>query len=199
MIATSVRTILLSLACLSILASCKNNAVTERPLPADSAYFSVKQFISDQVQMYKDQPYALTRVVNTEDRFDSGLIPMFEIEWAPIIKAFSDADISTRSMLGKYDFSVYDDATTGNRDYSYIAKDPGLFTRSFQIHSDPFNNKITSIYMETSSKNFWSGHSQKLLYVPLHIIQIQESSHKLLGSVKKSRTEIRFPQAESQE
>ena len=199
MIVTNVRTILLSLACLYLLASCKNNPVTERPLPPDSSYFSVKQFVSDQIQMYKDQPYSLTRVVNTDDRFDSGLMPMQEIEWAPIIKAFSDADISTRSMLGKYSFNVFDDATTGNRDFSYTAKETGLYTRSFQIHSDPFNNKITSIYIETSSKDFWGGRSQKLLYVPLHIIQIQESAHRLLGSSKRSRTEIRFPEANSQE
>jgi hypothetical protein len=172
--------------------SCKKAIVQDQTVPADSSYFSIKQFINDQIHTYFGVPFTVYRIATLEDRKDSTLMTIDAIDWASVMGTFNATDISARKFLGKYDFSVSEDNTTGDRGFTYTAKDPELFTRLLQINVDPSNGKITSIYMETARHDFWEDKTQKLLYVPLHVIQIQEHEDGLLSKPRELRVEYRF-------
>lgn len=194
MLSTPKLALFLPLAALMGLLSCRTNLVDDRPLSADSSYFSVKQYAGDQIRMFYGSPFTLYRFSHLNGARDSSLVSFFDMDWSSILKTFYAADIATRKMIGKYDFSVYDDATTGNRGYSYTANDPDVFTRLLQINTDPSNNRINNIYIETARKDFWGSKSQKLLYIPLRIIQIQETEGSLLGKARNLRVEYKFMQ-----
>ena len=177
--------------------SCKFNNVDNRPLPADSSYFSIKDFVRDQIILNSGQPISLTRVSVLNGERDSSLTNFMTANWAPVFDAFNESDIAERKYIGQYSFSQFDDESTGTHDFVYTAKNPKLFTRTLQIHIDPFTNKIMSIYIETAKRNFWTNTSKKLLYIPYKIIQIQEQEGYFVGKSKNLLVEFRFPQAES--
>jgi hypothetical protein len=183
------------------LGACKSYAVDNEPPPADSAYFSVKQFIRDQILIYSGQPYTLFRVRHQDGAIDTTLVNFFNMDWPSILNTFNATDISPRKYLGKYTFSVYDEDITGNRGYTYTSTDPKNFTRTLIINTDPTNNKITSLYIETAKSGLFSNKTQKLLYIPLQIIQIQETEGRLLGKARNLRIDYRFmrPDEEAEE
>jgi hypothetical protein len=133
------------------------------------------------------------------DQVDSTLVDFFNMDWASILGTFSATDISARKYLGSYSFSMFDDNVTGNRGYAYTATDPKAFTRLLQINTDPFNNRITSIYIETAKKDFFGSKTQKLLYIPLRVIQIQESEGNLLSKGRNMRVDYQFLQPDEVE
>jgi len=182
-------------------ASCKNNTPDNdnEPPSADSAYFSIRQFTKDQIHTYYGMPFTLYRVSHMNGAVDSTIVSFFDMDWSSILGIFSATDISPRKYIGKYAFSVADDETTGDRGYSYTSIDPKAFTRLLQINTDPSNNRITSIYIETAKRDFWGNKTQKLLYVPMHIIQIQETEGNLLGKARSLRVDYRFMQTDEVE
>ena len=179
--------------------SCKTKAGDNEPPSADSSYFSIRQFITDQIHTFYGAPYSLYRVAHMNDQVDSSLVDFLTMDWASIIGTFSATDISARKYLGSYSFSMFDDDITGTRGYAYSATDPDVFTRLLQINADPFNNRITSIYIETGKKDFFGNKTQKLLYIPLRIIQIQESEGNLLSRSRNMRVDYRFLQPDDVE
>ena len=185
------------LAGILLLGSCKSFSVDEQPLPADSSYFSIRQYIGDQINLLSGQPITLYRIAKLNGVTDSSLAPLMTSQWGPVINTFADADIATRKLLGQYDYNEFLDETSGITSHTYTAKNPGLTTRFFQINSDPSNNKITSIYIETAKKDFFETKTQKLLYVPYRIIQIQQREHYLIGKSKDLLIEYRFPQEQT--
>lgn len=177
--------------------SCKKQLLVEDTVSSDTAYFSIKQFIADQIETNYGNPYTLYRIVAVDGKLDSTLQSIDDIDWTSVFGTFTATDISARKFLGKYNFAVSDDNTTGDRGFIYTAKEPELFTRLLQINVDPSNYRITSIYLETAKEDFWERKTQKLLYVPLHVIQIQETEDGFLTSPKEVRVEYRFPFDES--
>ncbi len=157
-----------------------------------NTYFSIKQFAADQIQMYGRVPFSLYKIVHLNGKVDSTVVNFINLDWAPILHAFEETDISDKKFIGQYDFSIYDESITGSRIAAYTAKNDKLLTRRLQIGTDPSNNKITSIYIETKKNGFWGSSSQKLLYIPLHLIQLQQSKKPLLGRAWDLRTEYRF-------
>lgn len=157
-----------------------------------NTYFSIKQFAVDQIQTYGQQPFSTFRITKLNGKTDTTLANFTDMDWAPILNSFGETDISDKKFLGQYDFSMYDESITGARVLSYTAKNDKLLTRTLQIAADPTNNKITSIYIETAQNDFWGSQTQKLLYVPLRLIQIQKSKHGLLGKAWDLNTEWRF-------
>lgn len=188
----SLRVIALLVTTLLSIAACQKYEARNEIVNDGNTYFSIKQFAADQINMYARVPFSLYKLVYLDGKVDSTVVNFINIDWAPILRAFGETDISDKKFLGQYDFSVYLDSTMGTRVALYTAKNDKLLTRSLQIATDPSNDKITSIYIETAHHDFWGSETQKLLYIPLRIIQIQKSKHRLLGKDWELRTEYRF-------
>lgn len=180
------------LALVIIIASCKPKEPEVVPDASKGTYFSIKQFIKDQWDTHHGQPYGLTRVVTLNGDRDSTMTTAYDMAWGPLFKMFFDTDISDPKYLGQYDFSMFEDGTTFTLNYYYEAKDPKLFTRKLHIITDATNNRVRSIYIETQKDGKWGGKSQKLFYMPLKVISIQEFEKSLVGSAKELRIEYRF-------
>jgi len=60
------------------------------------------------------------------------------------------------------------------------------------ISADATNNRVRSIYIETQKSGKWSSKSQKLFYMPLKVISVQEFEKSFLSSPKELRIEYRF-------
>ncbi len=190
--------ILLTLVLIGTL-SCRKNVVDNEPPSADSSYFSVRQFIKDQIDTHYGKPYSLYRIAYLDDERDSTVVSFLDLDWSSILGTFSAADISPRKYLGKYDFSVSDESITGYRGYTYTSTDPEAFTRMFQINTDPTTNLIKSLYIETEKHDFFRNKTQKLLYIPLRIIQIQETEGSLFGKARNLRVDYRFMEEDERE
>ena len=186
--------LLLLFAGVSCTTSSKRYAIDNESSALDSSYFSISQFAKDQIQTYYGMPYTLYRVSQLNGATDSTIVDFLNMDWTSILGAFYATDISARKFLGKYDFSVFDEESTGNRGYTYTSKDPGNFTKLLVINSEPSTNRITSIYIETAKHDFFGSKKQKLLYIPLRIIQIQETEGSLFGKARNLRVDYKFMQ-----
>ena len=155
-------------------------------------YFSIRQFAKDQLDAYWGQPFTLQRIETVNGETDSAYISTYKMDWASVLKTFFESDISDPKYLGKYRFSMFDDDATDSRTYYYEAIEEDLFTRSLQIITNPYNDMIKSIYIETASNGRMGQRSQKLYYSPVKVIQIQEFESSALGKDKNSRIEYRF-------
>ncbi len=177
-----------------ILVSCKpkQNDKAVEELAEKGTYFSIKQFIADQWSLYHGQPYGLQKIVYLNGKVDSAMVSAYDLDWAPIFKVFFETDISDKKFLGKYDFSKFADDATMTHNFFYEANDPKLFTRKLQISADNVNNKIRSIYIETQKQGQWSSKTQKLFYMPVKVISIQEYEKTAPNTVKELRIEYRF-------
>jgi hypothetical protein len=187
---------LLAISTVFFTTACRLGADSNRVVSKDSTYFSMKQFEVDQAQLYGGTPLSLYRIAYLDDKKDTTIVNFMNMDWASIFRTFSAADISDPKFIGHYVFNAFDDETTGSRSYVYTAADAKQFTRLLQINTDPSNDRITSLYIETAKHSFLGSTTQKLLYVPLHIIQIQESVHNLIGPTRNLRIDYRFMQPE---
>lgn len=175
--------------------SCKRTPKTTADTSAiDSSltYFSMNQFVDDQVNTYSGQPFSLIKLVQKDGKTDSTMVNVETIEWAPIITALKNSDISDKKFLGLYHFSMFEEEVTGNRVFFYEAADPKLFTRQLQFTVDPTTMKIISMYVETLKNGTWGTVRKKVLYKPLELIQLQESETPLVGSARNFRVDYRF-------
>jgi hypothetical protein len=170
-----------------LLFSCKKKE-QKAPAPEGGTYFSITQFADDQFRTYWGQPFTLVRTVWQQGRTDSAYVAAKDVDWAKVLEPFFKADISDPKFLGRYNFSVLNDDVTVSKTYYYEAKEEDLFTRSFQIITDPFTDKVKNIYIETRK----GGEVQKLYYTPLKLIQVQQFDKTLLGQEQNLRVEYRF-------
>ncbi|MEI8280217.1 MAG: hypothetical protein WCG87_10680 [Bacteroidota bacterium] len=182
--------ILMFLTCIS----CKKQEKT--PIPQaeteKGTYFSIIQFTQDQWDTYHGQPYTLTCVKTLNGKSDTSMVSAYKADWGAIFKIFFESDIGDPKYLGKYRFSTFDENLLGTRCYYYEAMNDSLYTRKLQISTDPTNNKIKAIYIETEKYNGLTQRSQKLLYEPVKLIQIQEYEKSDTGPAKNSITQYRF-------
>ncbi len=172
--------------------SCQRYKTRNQIVNEKDTYFSIKQYAADQVQMFAGAPHSLYKITHLNGGVDTTIANFMNLDWSPILKAFSETDISDRKFVGQYDFAMYDDETTGSRGLIYTAKTNKSLTRVLQINTDPSNNRITSIYIETAKHDFFGSTRRKLLYVPLRIIQIQEAQNNLIGNARSLRVDYRF-------
>lgn len=164
----------------------KKRALAPVPgMDTTQTYFSVRQYIQDQMTVYWGQPYSLNRFETREGKTDSSMVNFYNMEWGPVYAAFLATDISATKYLGHYRFSRFEEGISGNFVLNYEAMEKELYTRSLQITVDPTNNRILSIYIVAAK----DGNSRKLLYIPLKVIQIQESG---AGKKHNYRLEYRF-------
>ena len=157
-------------------------------------YWSVNQYIDDQIDTYGGQPFSLSRIATINGKTDSALVNFFDMDWPTILEPFRNSDIGDKKFLGKYEFSMFDDNNTGNRTFYYEAKEKELFTRKLQLVIDPTNFRILSVYIETAKDGTLGDETSKLLYIPLKIIQIQQNKSSMTGSGDKIHIDYRFLQ-----
>lgn len=167
-------------------------AKQEQPVAEGPGYFSVKQFIADQWDIYHGQPFGLQKIVYLDGKTDTSVVSAYDMDWGTLFKTFFETDISDTKYLGRYDFSSFADDATATQNFYYEAKEPELFTRKLQISADDVSHKVRSIYIETAKNGQWSKFSQKLFYIPLKIISVQEFEWAKAGPTKELRVEYRF-------
>jgi len=177
----------------SILTGCQKKEEPPKTPYTGASYFSIIEYGSDQFRTYWGQPFSLEKIRIEDGKVtDSAIVPAAKVDWAKVLKPFFESDISHPKYLDQYTFSSVDDDLTTSRTYIYEAKDKKLFTQMLQIATDPFTNKIKSVFIETRDGDKFRGQSQKLFYIPVKLIQIQQFESSLLGKDKNIRTEYRF-------
>jgi hypothetical protein len=181
------------LVCSLLFFSCKKKEAESPPTsPENGTYFSIRQFAKDQLNSFWEQPFSFEKRETVDGKTDTVLLAGLSMDWGAIFQTFFDADISDKKMIGKYNFEVIKEDATDSKIYDYEAKDPKLFTQKLQIVIDPFTDRIKAIFIETHIDDFWNKKSQKLFYVPLKVIQIQQFESPLIGKDKNYRVEYHF-------
>ncbi|HRO43212.1 MAG TPA: hypothetical protein PL009_10285 [Flavipsychrobacter sp.] len=176
-----------ALLCFLLFSCVKKEEKTEAQL-SGATYFSIVQFAEDQFHTHWGQPFTFVKTVRKNEKVDSSYVAAKDVDWAKELKPFFESDISNPKFLDQYNFSVLNDDVTVSKTYYYEAKTPELFTRSFQIITDPFTDKVKNIFIETQK----DGRVHKLYYTPLKLIQIQEFDKSLIGGQNNVRVEYRF-------
>jgi hypothetical protein len=177
---------------ISIMSCKKKEAVNANHDLSKGTYFSIKDFTKDQWKTFHGQPFVINQHITLNGKTDSVLVSALNMKWSQVFKIFFETDISDPKFLEKYEFSMFEESTTQTRTFTYTARDPELFTQKLQIAADEYNNKIRSIYIETQKETFWNKQTQKLLYSPVHVIQIQEHNDPLIGRQKDLVIEYKF-------
>lgn len=176
-------------------ASCQKKTEPIAQSAAGGTYFSIKQFMADQFDTHRSQPFVFMKIVSDGEQTDSTYVAADTMAWTPVIDAFAAADISDSALVGQYKYSEFDEGLTGQHMFLYEAADPDLKTRQLMIGADPFTGKILSVYTEVQQPN---GKTEKLYYAPLKLIQIQTFTGR--GSKARNlRVEYHFPQPEKEE
>src|SRR5690606_16795954 len=107
--------------------SCKNNNTSNEIDVAsnntDELYYSSTQFINDQWNTNKQQPYVVLRVVNENGKSDSAYLQQDEKLFKEFSNYFVAADIAKKEFLGKYNYSENFDQESGFAFLTYTAKD----------------------------------------------------------------------------
>lgn len=185
------RSILFTTICI-VLYSCAAKKADPKPEIKGGTYFSIVQFTLDQWNTHHGQPYGMQKMAYMNGKTDSALINAYNLDWGAVFKVFFATDISDPKYLGQYNFSMFEDNATTTRNFFYEAKNDELFTRKFQVSADQFTDKVRSIYIETEKKTRWGTVTQKLLYIPLKVISIQEFEWSGGNKPKELRIEYRF-------
>lgn len=185
------------IACYSLLSFLLFSCKTEKkstPIEDSSqgTYFSVKHFAVDQWNTYRGQPYGMVKLVDMDGKTDSSMLNAYSMDWGAVFKVFFDADISDPKYVGRYRFDMFEDNATTTRNFYYEALEEHLFTKKFQVSADQFTDKVRSIYIETEKKSKWGTVTQKLLYIPMKTISIQEFEWSTGGAHKDMHIEYKF-------
>ena len=180
------------LICFIFLAFTNCKTKTE-PVDKDAAgYFSIKQFLDDQWNNRRGIPYTLTKISTLNGKTDSSYIALDSVLWRNIRSKFDATDISDPKFLSQYDYNSYEEESMDFTTLHYQAKDKKLFTQVMNVDIDNFNNRVRSIYIETIKENAIYKKTEKLLYVPDDLIQIQEFEKSVVSPEKNMKISFRF-------
>lgn len=172
------------------LVSCKNKTIA---IDEDAAtYFSIKQFLDDQWENRKDIPFTLTKIATMNGETDSSYIGLDSVLWENIRAKFDPTDISEPKFLNQYEISSFEEETMDYTTLRYQAKTKKQFTQVLNIDIDNFNNRVRAIYIETLKENAIYKKTEKLLYIPDDLIQIQEFEKSVVSPEKNMKLSFRF-------
>ncbi len=172
-------------AALLSMASCKEDDPL-RKFESNNYYnFSLKQFILDQWTTHAGEPISFRKIVRINDKTDTSYTNVDVLDWRPIVKEFADADISDSETIRRYTFSQFDDDYTQSHNLLYKAISKKQHTQQLLVTVDNRTGKVTGIFAETLEKTFWNEREQKLVYLPMNTIQIQQYDKPLMGSKKE--------------
>lgn len=179
----------LSIFLLVVLTACQK---TENIPVNNGEYFSIVDYAYDQWKMNKDQPYGIEKISYVNGKTDTTYTNVENVDWGVVFRIFNETDISNPKFLDRYNFSEFPDTATNTMNYYYEANDPKLFTRKLHIMTHPATGRITSVYIETLKNNSWGSRTQRLFYIPVKSIVIQEFEATATGDKKDIRVEYRF-------
>ncbi|MEZ5015825.1 MAG: hypothetical protein R2800_02155 [Flavipsychrobacter sp.] len=157
-----------------------------------AGYFSIKDYIKDQWNTYRGQPFGIIKVVSMNDKVDTVYTNAFDIELGKLMDIFIETDISDAKYLGQYEFSNFGDYPTMSVNYFYEAKSPDLYTRRLQISADDLTKVVKSIYIETEKQTRLNVIQQKLTYQPTKRISIYELENSKVGPQKEVKIDYIF-------
>jgi hypothetical protein len=175
--------------------SCKdaqtNTASDENTIHIEN-YFSIKQFMDDQWELYKDDVYVLMRTIQYKNQSDTAYVDLDEKNFKDIRAYFDPIDISSKTFLNLYHVEEIYDSSQEMYIINYLANNDELLLQklSLVIHDETL--KIMSIYAETQSKNIFKTKTSKLNYNPKTSIVIQENEKPLIGDAKHTITHYFF-------
>ncbi len=155
-------------------------------------YFSMKDFILDQISLLQGQPYTLQKIVKLNGETDTSIVALQTEDWSPVYAAFREAEIGLPKYVGRYNFTNFPEPLTRTEQFVYEAKEPKLLVRRLMLGINDESAKVTSVLAETEKTNFWGGERKKLYYAPLKVIQIQEEATAKVGADKTFSIEYRF-------
>jgi len=170
--------------------NCKSKVTPKDPNV--ETYFSIKQFLDDQWENRKGIPYTLLKISTFNGKMDSSIVGLDSILWQGIRTKFDPADISSTEFLGQYDFNSFEEKEMDLTTLHYQAKNKDLFMQVMNIDIDDFTNRIRSVYIETSKENAIYKKTEKLLFVPDNLIQIQEFEKSMVSPAKNMKISYRF-------
>lgn len=171
--------------------SCKKTTKQVSP-QSEGTYFSIKAYAADQWKVYHGEPFGIIKVADLNGKKDSVITNIDNIKLGDIMKIFFDADISGKKLDGLYDFSSFRDSLSATDNFVYEAKDKKLFTQRLNITANIATHRISSVYMETARNTQFGTHTQKLLYIPIKSISIQDYESSLLGESRDLKVEYIF-------
>lgn len=174
------------------LASCGKKEEEEAYDP-EKSYFSIKQFVADQYELRKGQPYTFTKYTTVNGKTDSALVPYDEVDWNTVFKLFCATDISDNKYFGQYDYNHFDDNTLETSVMTYTAKDPDLFVQKFNVNYDNTTGRIGMVYVETADNGRFHSKEQKLAYYVSDKIVIMETEKSFMSDPKEVVITYKFP------
>jgi hypothetical protein len=175
------------------LTSCKEETPEEKMARMGMNYFSVKQYLYDQMRTYNGGPISIIQTNTQNGKTDTVYTNSEKMDWTGLVSTFSEADISDAENLGHYDFSQYEDKEDRTINFYYQAKDDYLFTRKLLISADMYTNHIKAIYIETLNHSLIFGDTnEKLYYSSYARVQVQVSKSPLIGARKYTVNEYKL-------
>lgn len=141
-------------------------------------YFSVKEYLDQQWNLKKDNPYTLLKIVVENGKRDSSFVPFDSTNWFTILQPFYIADIGDKKYLGWYRFDSYKDDDAEEVHIRYEAIAPDTIMRKMDVAANPFSGTVNLVYMETRHQTGQGIISRKMTYKRDDFIQIIESDKK---------------------
>ncbi|MCB9046525.1 MAG: hypothetical protein H6550_10345 [Chitinophagales bacterium] len=174
-----------------LVASCSKSA-GEKDKEASDTRFSVMYYGQEQWETYKGQPYGIIKKVTFNGITDSVITNSIDMDWAPVVKAFFETDISSDKFAGQYDFSAFNDPASKTNTFLFEAKNKKLYTKKLQVIADEETNLVKAIYIEAGKSDRMGTRDLKLFYIPVTSISIQELETSRTGRRKELRVAYDF-------
>lgn len=189
--------------CLTLFA-CKekqNSASTEEkttpvvPLKVEDtsqSYFSIRDYLNEQWNLKKENPYTLLKVVVVDGKKDSSFVPFDSATWFTMTAPFYAADISDKKYLGWYRFDNFRDEEAEEVHLHYEAISPDSTMQKMDIAANQYSGMVNLVYMETRQKSNDVSISRKMQYRRDDIIQIIEFEKAAGKPAVNRRIEYKF-------
>jgi hypothetical protein len=161
--------------------SCKHDKETEQLEAATAKYFSVRQFMYDEVKYYSGPEFTITQVIIKDGKSDTSYFNSLTFDWTEIVKTFAESDITTTECIGHYTYSQFEDKESMTENLFFRAVDDDMVTQKLMVAANYFTGKIKGIFIETSYRTPLWETEQKLLYRPKKMVQIQRYNYPLIG------------------
>jgi hypothetical protein len=138
-------------------------------------YFSIRDYLNEQWNLKKDNPYTLLKIVIANGKRDSAFVPFDSANWFAIMKPFYIADIGDKKYLGWYRFDSFEDEAAEEMHIHYEAIAPDTIMRKMDIAANRYSGMVNLVYMETRQKANNEIITRKMTYKRDDFIQVVES------------------------
>jgi len=171
------------------------NAAPIVPLKVEDTtqtHFSIRDYLDQQWDLKKDNPYTLLKVVIANGKRDSTYVPLDSALWYTVMQPFYVADISDKKYLGWYRFDSFEDDEAEEIHIHYEAIAPDTIMRKMDIAANRYSGMVNLVYMETRHKAGNVITTRKMTYKRDDFIQIIASEKTEGKPAVESVTEYRF-------